>query len=459
MRATATSTPGLDRRRLAALREREAQRLETARPGSSARLGRAQRSMPNGVPMSWMRALYSHTPPFATAGSGATFSDVDGHEYVDFNVADMSMILGYAPPLVFEAVARAASRGTHFLLPCDDATIVSERLAERTGLPCWQYTLTATQANVEAIRLARVATGRSRIVIFDGKYHGHVEETMVASADGGQQRDEALGLSPAVTRHTRVLPFNDVEALRAELASGEVACVLLEPALTNCTLLLPAPGYLAAVRALTRETGTVLIHDEAHTFLLAYGGLTREWELAPDVMTFGKGLGTGVPFAAYGVTRELAAVLERHLDGVRPEQPGIALGGTTFASNLSLAAARAALEHYLTPEGYARCAALGSALADGIDRVVAKHGLPWRAHRLFARSGYCLFPEWPRTADEAHASIDREFIDSRRLYLANRGYWDAIWSAGPCVSFAHERGHVDGYLQVVEEYFEEVVGD
>jgi glutamate-1-semialdehyde aminotransferase len=454
----ANSTQGLDRSRLADLIARESRQFAAARPGSSARFAQAQRSMPNGVPMSWMRALYNHTPPFATGGSGPTFEDVDGHEYVDFNVADMSMILGYAPPPIVEAVSRAVSHGAHFLLPTDDATIVSELLASRSGLPYWQYTLTATQANVEAIRLARVATGRSRIVIFDGKYHGHVEETMVAAADGGRQRDEALGLSPAATRHTRVLPFNDIEALRRELASGEVACVLLEPALTNCTLLLPAPGYLAAVRALTRETGTLLIHDEAHTFLLAYGGLTREWNLAPDVMTFGKGLGTGVPFAAYGVTRELAAVLERHLDGVNADAPGIALGGTTYASNLSLAAARAALEHCLTPEGFARCAALGGELADGIDRVVARHGLPWRAHRLFARSGYCLFPAWPRNADEAHASIDREFVDSRRLYLANRGYWDAIWSAGPCVSFAHERRHVDGYLQAVDAYFGEVVG-
>ena len=453
----ATSTRGLDRQRLAALTARESARFESARPHTVERLARAQRSQPSGVPMSWMRALYAHSPPFVADGDGPTFTDVDGHCYVDFNVSDMSMILGYAPRLVVEAVANAAGRGAHFLLPCDDAVAVSELLAARTNVPCWQFTLTASQANVEAIRLARVATGRQRIVIFDGKYHGHVEETMVAATEDGKQRDEALGLAPAITRHTRVVPFNDVEALRRELVLGDVACVLLEPALTNCTLLLPSPGYLAAVRELTRETGTLLIHDEAHTFLLAYGGLTREWELKPDVLTLGKGLGTGVPFGAYGVSRDLADVLEHHLDGIAADAPGIALGGTTFANNVSLAAARAALEHYLTPEGYARCAALGAAFADGIDRVVTSHALPWRAHRLHGRTGYCLFPEWPRDAAEAHASVDRDFIDSRRLYLANRGYWDAIWSAGPCVSFAHEQSHIDGYLDVLDEYLGEVV--
>ena len=201
--------------------------------------------MPNAVPMAWMRALYAHPPPFAARGRGATFADVDGHEYIDMNVGDMSMILGFAPPLVVDAVARAVANGAHFLLPQDDAITVSELLAARTGMAHWQYTLSASQANVEAIRLARVATGRERIVIFDGKYHGHVEETMVAGHGAGQH-DEALGIAPGATRHTRVLPFNDIDAVERELATREVACVLLEPALTNCTLLLPQPGYLDA---------------------------------------------------------------------------------------------------------------------------------------------------------------------------------------------------------------------
>jgi glutamate-1-semialdehyde aminotransferase len=239
------------------------------------------------------------------------------------NVGDMSMILGFAPPLVVDAVARAVANGAHFLLPQDDAITVSELLAARTGMGHWQYTLSASQANVEAIRLARVATGRERIVIFDGKYHGHVEETMVARHGAGQH-DEALGIAPGATRHTRVLPFNDIDAVERELATREVACVLLEPALTNCTLLLPQPGYLDAVRQLTRATGTLLVADEAHTFLLAYGGLTREWGLDPDVLTFGKGLGTGIPLGAYGVTRELAELLERRLDLGSAEARGIA---------------------------------------------------------------------------------------------------------------------------------------
>ena len=414
--------------------------------------------MPNAVPMSWMRALYSHPPPFAARGHGATFVDVDGHEYIDMNVGDMSMILGFAPPLVVDAVARAVANGAHFLLPQEDAITVSELLAARTGMAHWQYTLSASQANVEAIRLARVATGRERIVIFDGKYHGHVEETMVARHGTGQQ-DEALGIAPGATRHTRVLPFNDIDAVERELATREVACVLLEPALTNCTLLLPQPGYLDAIRRLTRATGTLLVADEAHTFLLAYGGLTREWRLDPDVLTFGKGLGTGIPLGAYGVTRELADLLERRLDLGSAAARGIATGGTTFANGVALAAARAALEHYLTPEGYSRCAELGRRLADGIDRIIAGHQLPWRAHRLHGRSGFCLEREFPRTGEDAFRSLDRGFIDSRRTFMANRGVWDAVWSAGPCVSFAHEARHVDRYLEVLGDYLREVVVD
>jgi glutamate-1-semialdehyde aminotransferase len=446
----------LDRTRLAALLERESALFAMRRPRSTSRLERAARSMPNAVPMAWMRALYSHAPPFVASGQGATFTDVDGHEYVDFNVADMSMMLGYAPPPVVAAVSGAVAAGAHFLLPHDDAIAVSELLRERTALGYWQFTLSASQANVEAIRLARVATGRERIVVFAGKYHGHVEETMVGGC-GDEQFDEALGFVPGATRHTRVLPFNDVAALERELASRDVACVLVEPALTNCTLLLPQAGYLDAVRELTRATGTVLVVDEAHTFLLAYGGLTREWRLEPDVLTCGKGLGTGIPFGAYGVTRELAGVLEDRLDTGTAERPGIATGGTTFANAVALAAARAALEHCLTPAGYARCAGLGARLADGIDRAIGKHRLPWRAHRLHARSGFCLAPEFPRTAEEAFRSVDREFIDSRRTFMANRGVWDAIWSAGPCVSFAHEPRHIDRYLEVLGEYLDEVV--
>ncbi len=445
---------GLDRRKMAALAARETVLFRDRRGASLALLERARKSMPHGVPMPWMRALYAHEPFFVASGSGATFTDIDGNDYVDMNVVDMAMILGFAPRHVVEAVAGAAAKGAHFLLPGPDAVAISEMLAERTGVPYWQYTLSASGANVEAIRLARVATGRDQIVIFDGKYHGHVDETMVSrNADG--QRDDAAGFAPGATRSTRVLPFNDIDALRRELVTGRVACVLVEPALTNCTLLLPEPGYLDAVRDIATATGTLLIHDEAHTFLLAYGGLTRQWNLAPDIITFGKGLGTAIPFGAYGVSTELAAVLDSTLDVGLPGRPGLAAGGTTFANNIALAAARAALERYLTPEGYERAARLGDRLADGIDRAAARHGLPWKAHRLNARSGYCLFPQWPRTAEEALASIDQEFIDSRRLFMANRGFWDAISSAGPCVSFAHEPAHIDGYLDVLDAYLAE----
>lgn len=447
---------GFDRPLLARLRAREELAFAARTPGSAALRARAAAHLPASVPMAWMAGLYPTAPLYAEAGAGARFRDVDGNDYLDFNVGDLSMCAGYGPPAVVAAVSRQVAAGAHFLLPTADAVWVAEELARRIGVPYWQMTLSATGANTEVLRLARLATGRARLVVFGGHYHGHLEETLVRLVDGALEAD-GEGLPPAARAHTRVLPFNDLSALEAELAGGEVALVLTEPALTNCNVVLPSPGFLAGVRALTRRHGALLCLDEAHTFQFAHGGLTRAWDLEADFVVLGKGLGTGISFGFYGMTAPLAALHATHLardGGAR----GLAVGGTTYASAVAVAAARAALEELLRPDDYARIALLGGRLADGLEARFAACGLPWRAFRLGPRSGYCLEPALPVNGAEAARSLDADFIDLRRIYMANRGIWDAVQSAGPQVSLVHEAKDIERYLEVAGAFLGELTG-
>ncbi len=391
----------IDRDRLAAVRAREQEEFER-RTRRSGELGeRARRSMPDGVPMAWMAGLYDHRPLFVARGDGCRFTDVDGTTYVDFNQADLSASCGFAPPAVLEAIAERATRGLQFLLPVEEAIDAAELLAERYGLPAWQFTLAATSANAEAIRLARHRTGRTAIVVFGGHYHGHLDDTL-AEGDEHGARPGLLGVNARATADTRIVPFNDLEALERVLDREPVAAVITEPALTNVGVVMPADGFHAGARELTRTHGGLLILDETHTQTVAYGGLTRAWRLEPDIVTLGKSLGGGVPIGAYGMTADLREWMERNRDAYG-RVAGLATGGTTFANPLSLAAAVATLRHVHTPEAFERVAGLGARLADGIEAAAAGHGLPWRAHRLGGRSGYCLEPELPRDAGDSGA--------------------------------------------------------
>jgi glutamate-1-semialdehyde 2,1-aminomutase len=441
--------------RLAATRTREDARFLARTPKSAAMRLRGARHLPNSVPMAWMAGLYRTPPIYCESGSGARFRDIDGNEYLDFNVGDLSMTAGFGPQPIVEAVSAQIARGAHFLLPTPDAVEVAEDLSARVGLPFWQATLSATGANSEVIRIARVATGRERIVLFGGHYHGHLEETLVKSVNG-HIAAEVAGLARRAGAETRILPFNDLKALERELETGEVALVLTEPALSNCNIVLPDDGFLAGTRELTAKYGALLCLDEAHTFQFAYGGLTRAWSLATDFVVLGKGLGTGIPFGLYGMSASLGRLCTERLDvDVGPR--GIGTGGTLYANAIAFAAARAALSRLLRPEDYARVTSLGGRLAEGLDRLFHRHALPWRAFLLGPRSGYCLAPALPRNGEEAARSIDVDFIDTRRVYFANRGIWDAVASAGPQASLAHTAADIDYYLTVAGEFLRDIV--
>jgi glutamate-1-semialdehyde 2,1-aminomutase len=445
----------LNRDRLAQIHAREQAEFERRTERSAELIAGARPHLPAGVPMGWMAGLYDHRTIYVAHGDGCRFTDVDGNAYVDFNQADLSATCGFAPPAVLDAIAERASRGLQFLLPVEEGIEVAELLAERYPLPAWQFTLSASGANAEAIRLARHRTGRRLIVLFGGHYHGHLDDTLV-TGDEERAQPELLGVNPRATADTRLVPFNDLDALERVLSGDDVAAVMTEPALTNVGVVQPADGFHAGVRALTRAHGSLLILDETHTQTAAYGGLTRSLGLEPDVLTVGKSLGGGVPIGAYGMTGELREHMEQYLDAYG-RAVGLATGGTTYANPLSLAAAAATLRHIQTREAFERTAALGGQLADGIEATAVRYGLPWRAHRLGGRSGYCLEPELPRNADDAERSLDHALIDARRLHMANRGVWDAISSAGPAASFAHDADDVDEYLGALDAFLADVV--
>ncbi len=448
-------TTMIDRQRLAALRDEEDRAFLTRTPRSRALCERARAHMPLGVPMPWMAGLWRTPPIYIASGSGPSFTDIDGNTYLDFNLSDLSMTVGYGNAAVARAADAQTRRGTHFLAPTEDAVIVSELLADRMGLPSWQYTLSASGSNTEVIRIARFMTRRSRIVIFGGHYHGHIEETLVRDDNGTSVADTA-GLSPGSATHTVIVPFNDLPALERALASGDVALVLTEPVLTNCNLIQPDAGFHAAVYALTRRHGTLLCIDEAHTFQFAYGGLSRQWQLRADFVVVGKGLGSGFALGAYGMTEAIAQRVAASLDvDIGPR--GLALGGTTYGSALALAVTRAMLEDVMTVDAHAHVNALGTMLADGLERLFGERGLPWRAFRCGPRSGYCLSPQLPRTGAEAYQSLDYELIDARRVFMANRGVWDAVASAGPQASIAQDASHIRTYLALAGEFLDSIL--
>src|SRR4051812_21979550 len=412
--------------------------------------------MPNGVPMSWLRTSYDHQPLFVESAAGSRVRDVDGHEYADFNIADMSMFTGYGPEPVVAAVAHQVRIGSQYLLPTEDSLWVAGELGRRYGMPLWQFTLAATSANTEVIRIARATTGRERVLFFDGKYHGHFDDVLV-ELDGGRLVPEEAGLPHDVTARTVVVPFNDLDALERAMAGRDVAVVITEPALTNNVgLLMPDDGFHAGLRELTRRTGTLLAYDETHTQVVGPGGLTRLWTLEPDFVTVGKSIAAGIPLGAYGMTPEVAEVLQRP-GGRDEDKPQVAVGGTLFGNPVSMAAARATMSEVLTDDAYAHSQRLGTRLADGLSQVVATSGLGWTTHRFWPRSGLSFSPALPRTATEAMETFDAPLRMLLRVYLANRGVWDAIVGAGPTCSIAATDQDVDAYLAAFADLIGELV--
>ena len=412
----------MDRKRLHALLARESAEAERRNPRSRAAYARADHLF-GRVPMTWMNKTAGAFPRYLAGARGARVTDVDGHEYIDFCLGDTGAMAGHSPPPVTEAVQHryAALGGATAMLPTEDAEWVGAELTRRFGLARWSFSLTATDANRWAIRLARAVTGRPKILFNSYCYHGSVDESLiVVGPDGrGADRPGNVGAPCDVTLTSRVAEFNDLAGLERELAHGDVAAVLMEPALTNIGIVLPEPGYLAGVRELTRRYGVLLINDETHTFSAGPGGCTAAWDLDADLLTIGKAIGGGLPAGAYGLSAELAERLLGRDDLDLVDMGGV--GGTLAGNALSVAATRATLEHVLTDEAFARMTGLSERFEAGVRAGIEAHRLPWSVSRLGARTEYRFTSPAPRTGTESAAAADPELEDFLHLYLANRG--------------------------------------
>ena len=409
--------------------------------------------------MNWMAKWAGPFPVFVESAQGASFRDVDGNAYVDFCLGDTGAMAGHSPAPTVAAVEAQLSRGITHMLPTEDAAAVGEELTRRFGLPLWQFTLTATDANRFSLRLARLVTGRPKVVVHDHCYHGTVDEGFAWLTPEGRVEARRGNLGPAVdpALTTKVVPFNDVEALERALAPRDVAVVMIEPALTNVGIVLPEPGYLDAVRELTRRTGTLLLIDETHTFCAGPGGYTRLHGLEPDILVIGKAIGGGIPVGTYGMT---AALAERVATRTTLEDADVGgIGGTLSGNALSLAAVRATLGEVLTDEAFARMIPLAERWERGVAEVIATNEAPWHVTRLGCRAEYHFRPTPPRTGAEQWAAGDFELERYLHLHALNRGILLTPFHNMALVCPATTEADVDRHTEAFAEAVEALFGD
>jgi len=404
-----------------------------------------------GAPMHWMNDWASPSPIFAAQGVGAQVTDVDGRLYDDFCLGDTPAMFGHGDASVAAAVADQARRGAGFMLPTASAVIVGKLLAERFGLPLWQTATTASDANRAAIRWARAVTGRPVILVFDGCYHGMVDDAFVALKNGESvMKPGLLGQVHDLTATTRVIPFNDLEALETALAPGDVAAVLAEPVMTNCGMILPEPGFHDALRKLTRAAGTLLVIDETHTISTGPGGYARAHGLAPDVFVLGKAVAGGVPAAVWGVTAELSARMDGAQARIGPGQSGI---GTTLSGNaLAMAAMRAMLSEVMTDAAYAKMLAGAERLVAGLRGVIAARKLPWSVVHVGARVELVFADPPPKDAAAMRKVLDQDAVEALHLWLINRGVLIAPFHNMMLVSPVTDDAAIDRLIAAVEGF-------
>ena len=401
-------------------RERAEYRARHAR--SAQAFAAAGANLLGGVPMTWMRMWPGGFPPYLASATGARLTDIDGNEFIDFCLGDTGAWAGHSPAAVQQAITRRYTSlgGATTMLPTEDAGWVAAELARRFGPSHWSFTLTATDANRWAMRMARQLTGRRKILVFSYCYHGSVDEAfIIATPDGAASREGNVGAPVDPVETTRVVEFNDAEALDRELGFRDVAAVLMEPALTNIGIVLPEPGYLTAVRTLTRQHGSLLINDETHTFSAGPGGCTRAWNLEPDIVTIGKSIAGGIPAGAYGLSAELADRILADKAADIEDTGGV--GGTLAGNALSVAAMRATLEQVLTDAAFDGMISVADMYTAGVRDVLASRGLPWTITQLGARAEYRFCPQPPRNGGESSAAADTDLDEYLHLYLINRG--------------------------------------
>lgn len=397
------------------------ERFISRTPKSAALFEKAKEVMPGGVPMSWMSKWPGKYPLFVESAKGAHFIDVDGNEYIDLCLGDTGSMTGHSPEPTVDAITAQLSKGMTAMLPTDDAVAVSSELARRFGLPLWQFTVSATDANRHAIRYSRLITGKQKIIVIDRCYHGSVDETFATLDSSGNtvMREGNIGAPVALDLTTRVVEFNDLGAMEDALKKGDVAAILMEPAMTNVGIVLPDDGYLVAVGELARRYEAVWIIDETHTISVGPGGMTADLGLKPDILTIGKAIGGGLPTGTFGMTHEIALQIAKKTEREVIDTGGI--GGTLAGNALSLAAMKATLTQVLTDENFIKMIELGNLWCDGVEAAITEFKLPWHVNRLGARGEYLFQKSAPKTGGEAARAGDFELEQYIHLRLLNDG--------------------------------------
>jgi glutamate-1-semialdehyde 2,1-aminomutase len=446
----------IDRHRLDELHARELLVFAQRNPQSAQAYAEATHLF-GGVPMTWMNKKAGGFPLYFASGRGNRITDIDGHEYIDFALGDTGAMAGHSPQPVVDAVQHRISElgGITTMMPTVDAEWVGAELTRRFGMDVWSFSLTATDANRWAIRLARALTGRSKILFHSYCYHGSVDESLIVTTEDGQgmSRPGNVGSPVDVLETSRVAEINDLPALESQLAHGDVAAILIEPALTNVGIVLPEPGYHEGVRALANRYGALLIIDETHTFSAGPGGATKAWDLEPDMVVIGKAIGGGIPSGAYGLSASLAerALARTDLDLV--DMGGV--GGTLAGNPLSVAAMRATLEEVLTPAAFESMIATATRFVEGVREIIERVDLPWSVAQLGARAEYRFAQPYPSNGTRSHEAADGPLEDFLHLYLANRGIlltpFHNMALMCPSTTLADVAAHHEVFAQALEE--------
>ena len=448
----------INRDRLATLRAKEDARFLELHPKSGEMFKSGQKSMPGGVPMSWMAKWPGAYPVFVKEAKGAHFKDVDGNTYIDFCLGDTGSMTGHSPEATVSAIREQVGRGLSAMLPTKDAVAVSTELAKRFGVPLWQFTVSATDANRHVIRYSRLITKKSKIIVIDRCYHGSVDETFATLDSSGKtvSREGNIGAPVELDKTTRVVPFNDLDAMQKALQKNDVAAILMEPAMTNVGIVLPVDGYLKGVENLAKEFGAKLIIDETHTISVGPGGMTAQLGLKPDFLTIGKAIGGGFPTGAFGMSTEIAQAIKSQVELEVIDTGGI--GGTLAANALSLAAMKSTLTKVLTEENFEKMIKLGTRWADGVEKVIRKYNLPWSVNRLGARAEYMFSANAPKNGREAADAGDFELEQFIHLRMLNDGFLITPFHNMALISPDTTAADVDAHTLAFDKMCGELIG-
>jgi len=411
---------GIAADRLSTFATREAKRYAAARTKAKAALANGGEVFLSGVPLHWMKDWPMPHLPLVAKAKGARITDIDGYEIDDFCLGDTGSMFGHSPDPLARAIRHQATRGLTYMLPTEDALAAGQLLCDIFGPFRWQIATTATDANRFAIRVARAITGRPKILVFNGCYHGTVDDAMVELVNGKtQNRQGLMGQIADLTLGASCVEFNDLAAVEAALQTGEIAAILTEPVMTNSCMVLPDAGFHDGLRTLSRRYGALLIIDETHTISSGLGGYTRVHSLSPDIFVVGKCVAGGMPTAVWGLTEETA---QRYEAANAARAPGHSGMGTTLSANpMQFACLRATLSEVMTAKNYAHMEKLAERLAHGLAKVINRHKAPWHVVRVGARVEFICAPGPLKNGTEAGFAHQPQVEAALHTALLNRG--------------------------------------